>query len=99
MSSRRRDALLVAGGTFAVSAAWAWLVRGHAATGDWPGVDEAVVRRFVEASGRSPAQPLIGWVRGDALLFAFLVAGLAAGFVVGWFARTALRAPETEPSS
>jgi hypothetical protein len=30
---------------------------------------------------------MIGWVEGDLLLFAFLTAGLVAGFVLGYFGR------------
>lgn len=89
MSARTRDAAVVTLCTLAVCAAWAFLVRGHASTGQWPGVDEAVIGRFVAESGsRSP--PLFEWIRGDLLLFAFLVAGLLAGFVLGFFARPAL---------
>lgn len=53
----------------------------------WPGVDESVVARFANEAGRSTAHPVIDWVRGDALLFAFLCAGLAAGFLLGFFGR------------
>jgi cobalt/nickel transport protein len=89
MSVRTRDALAVTLTTLAVCAAWAVLVGGHAASGQWPGVDEAVIGRFVTESGQRAA-PLFDWVRGDLLLFAFLVAGLLAGFVLGFFARSAL---------
>lgn len=89
---RARDAGVIALVTVAVSALWAGLLKGQAATGQWLGVDEAVIGRFVAESGqRSP--PLFAWVRGDVLLFAFLLAGLLAGFVLGFFARSAL-APE-----
>lgn len=89
MSIRARDVIVVTLGTLLVCGAWLLLVRGHAASGQWPGVDEAVIGRFVDASGRR-APPLLDWVRGDVLLFAFLVAGLLAGFVLGFFARAAL---------
>jgi len=85
---RRRDAGVMAFSTLLVCAAWVALVRGHAATGQWPGVDEAVIGRFVDESGRR-SPPLFDWVRGDVLLFAFLSAGLLAGFVLGFFARSA----------
>jgi hypothetical protein len=86
---RRRDAAVLTLGTLAVCVAWGLLIENHAATGQWPGVDEAVIGRFVDESGqRSP--PLLDWVRGDVLLFAFLVAGLLAGFVLGFFARSTL---------
>ncbi len=54
-----------------------------AAAERWPGVDETVVERVAIAAGRTP------WTvpfapEGDALLFAFLVAGLVGGFVLGY---------------
>ena len=55
--------------------------------GRWPGVDEAVVGRFAQEAGRSSTSPIIDWVHGDTLLFAFLCAGLVAGFVLGFFGR------------
>jgi cobalt/nickel transport protein len=89
VSVRKRDALIMVLGTLAMCTVWAWLVSGHASTGEWAGVDEAVIGRFVDATGRR-SPPLFDWVRGDLLLFAFLVAGLLAGFVLGFFARSAL---------
>jgi len=96
VSVRRRDAGAMALATLVVGAAWAFLVKGHAGTGQWPGVDEAVIGRFVDESGqRSP--PLFDWVRGDVLLFAFLMAGLLAGFVLGFFARSAFGREQGTP--
>lgn len=89
MNPRMRDAAVVTLCTLTVCGAWAFLVRGQASTGQWPGVDEAVIGRFVAESG-SRSAPLFEWIRGDVLLFAFLVAGLLAGFVLGFFARSAL---------
>ena len=90
MSARMRDAAVVtlvhAGGLLLPGRFWC---SGHASTGQWPGVDEAVIGRFVDESG-SRSAPLFAWIRGDLLLFAFLVAGLLAGFVLGFFARSAL---------
>jgi hypothetical protein len=54
---------------------------------EWPGVDDAVIGRFVREAGHRPPEPLIEWVRGDLLLFAFLCAGLFAGFLLGFFGR------------
>jgi hypothetical protein len=90
MTARQRDRWLVALGTLAVFGGWLWLIRGHAARRDWPGVDDAVIGRFVIAAGSEP-RPLLDWVRGDTLLFAFLIAGIASGFVLGFFARAVLR--------
>jgi hypothetical protein len=92
----RRDALVIGLATLLVCVVWALLVRGQASTGQWPGVDEAVIGRFVDAAEqRSP--PLFEWVRGDLLLFAFLIAGLLAGFVLGFFARSVLGPEERTP--
>ncbi|HYQ41988.1 MAG TPA: hypothetical protein VER11_08470 [Polyangiaceae bacterium] len=87
MSIRRRDASVMTLTALSVCVAWAVLIHGRSATGQWPGVDEAVIGRFVDETGqRSP--PLFDWVRGDVLLFAFLTAGLLSGFVLGFFARS-----------
>jgi hypothetical protein len=51
----------------------------------WSGVDESVVGKFAEAAGRHARAPLI---EGDLLLFCFLVAGIAGGFVLGYYFRT-----------
>ena len=52
----------------------------------WPGVDEAVVEKCASECGR-PASPCILDLEGDALLFAFLVAGAAGGFAMGYYYR------------
>jgi cobalt/nickel transport protein len=51
----------------------------------WAGVDEAVVARIAAEAGRHARAPL---VEGDLLLFAFLVAGIVGGFVLGYYFRT-----------
>lgn len=53
----------------------------------WDGVDEAVVRRVAEDAGRHETGPLFAGLEGDLLLFAFLWAGLLAGFALGYFSR------------
>ncbi|WP_437677204.1 hypothetical protein [Sorangium sp. So ce131] len=53
----------------------------------WEGVDEAVVRRVAEGAGRNDTGPLFAGLEGDLLLFAFLWAGLFAGFALGYFSR------------
>jgi len=50
----------------------------------WSGVDETVVKKFAEESGRPPAE---SFIRGDALLFFFLIAGTVGGFVAGYYYR------------
>lgn len=52
----------------------------------WPGVDEAVVGKYAEEHGRPPKASFIE-LEGDTLLFAFLVAGAAGGFVLGYYYR------------
>ena len=47
----------------------------------WAGVDDAVVGKIAGAAGRHARAP---FVDGDLLLFAFLVAGILGGFVLGW---------------
>jgi ABC-type cobalt transport system substrate-binding protein len=53
----------------------------------WPGVDETVVEKYAEQSGRPPSEPLINTDQGDILLFVFLLAGVAGGFVLGYYWR------------
>ena len=48
------------------------------------GVDETVVEKFAEDAGRPPREPLINVGEGDMLLFCFLLAGAAGGFVLGY---------------
>jgi cobalt/nickel transport system permease protein len=62
-----------------------WCLDVHAAK--WSGVDETVVEKFAEAAGRPPVEPLINTDQGDLLLFVFLVAGAAGGFVGGYYFR------------
>jgi cobalt/nickel transport protein len=52
--------------------------------GDWSGVDETVIEHFAEQAGRPARDPLINTDQGDILLFVFLVAGAAGGFVAGY---------------
>lgn len=53
----------------------------------WKGVDETVVGRFAEEGGRPPREPFINTDQGDLLLFAFLLAGAAGGFMAGYYFR------------
>ncbi len=47
----------------------------------WSGVDETVVKKFADEAGRPPVG---SFIRGDALLFFFLVAGAIGGFIAGY---------------
>lgn len=58
----------------------------HAAEEKWQGVDDTVVGKYAEEHGRPPKAHLIE-PEGDALLFAFLVAGAVGGFVMGYYYR------------
>ena len=55
--------------------------------GKWQGVDEAVVEKIAREHHREARPPLIGTDQGDLLLFIFLVAGAAGGFVAGYYWR------------
>ncbi|MCA1961960.1 MAG: LppA family lipoprotein [Desulfomonile sp.] len=61
---------------------------------EWPGVDEAVVKKFAEKAGRPAREPFFD-PPGDVLLFAFLLAGAGGGFVAGYQFR-ALFPPQAE---
>jgi ABC-type cobalt transport system substrate-binding protein len=66
--------------------------------GKWPGVDESVVEKYAKAAGREPWEPLINTDQGDLLLFAFLVAGVLGGFVMGYYFRS-LFPPSSESAT
>lgn len=50
----------------------------------WPGVDESVVEKYAKEHGREAWTPFINTDQGDLLLFVFLLAGTAGGFVAGY---------------
>jgi cobalt/nickel transport system permease protein len=50
----------------------------------WQGVDESVVGQVAKEHGREARKPLINTDQGDLLLFVFLLAGAAGGFVAGY---------------
>ncbi len=53
----------------------------------WPGVDESVIKKVAKEHGREAKQPLINTNQGDLLLFVFLIAGAAGGFIGGYYWR------------
>ena len=53
----------------------------------WSGVDETVVEKFAHDAGRTARDPYINTDQGDILLFVFLLAGVAGGFVMGYYYR------------
>ncbi len=73
-----------------------WLLSATAGRcGDWSGVDKTVVEKFAKEAGREPRQPFINTDRGDLLLFVFLLAGTAGGFMAGYCFRN-LFGPESK---
>lgn len=50
----------------------------------WSGIDETIVEKVAEENGRSAWTPFINTDQGDLLLFVFLLAGIAGGFIVGY---------------
>ncbi|MEK7868090.1 MAG: energy-coupling factor ABC transporter permease, partial [Candidatus Omnitrophota bacterium] len=50
----------------------------------WSGVDENVVEKVAKEHGRTAWTPFINTDQGDLLLFVFLLAGAAGGFVMGY---------------
>lgn len=51
----------------------------------WSGIDETIVEKVAEEHGRSAWTPFINTDQGDLLLFVFLLAGIAGGFILGYF--------------
>ena len=54
---------------------------------EWTGVDETVIGKFAHEAKRQASAPLIDIEKGDLALFAFLVAGVAGGFLGGYYFR------------
>lgn len=53
----------------------------------WSGVDKGVVEKVAEEHGRTAWKPFINTDQGDLLLFVFLLAGTAGGFIMGFYWR------------
>lgn len=72
-----------------LSLAFTAMTCGVACSGEseWPGIDEAVVKKFAEQAGRPAREPYINIAQGDIQLFAFLMAGSLGGFVAGYYWR------------
>jgi len=54
--------------------------------GKWPGVDETVIEKVAQEHGREAGSGGLG-LEGDAQLFAFLMAGVSGGFLLGYYFR------------
>jgi len=55
------------------------------ASNKWQGVDQTVVEKLAKEHGREARKPLINTNQGDLLLFVFLLAGTAGGFIAGYY--------------
>lgn len=55
-----------------------------AAPKEWPGVDKTVVEKYAQEHGREARTPLFNTDQGDLLIFVFLLAGAAGGFLAGY---------------
>ncbi len=64
--------------------------------GGWDGVDKTVVEKYAREAGRPAREPFINTDRGDLLLFGFLIAGIAGGFVGGYYFRELFPPQERE---
>ena len=64
-----------------------WLATVDVSAHPWSGVDDTVVGKFAKEANRPPSKPLIDTTQGDLGLFVFLLAGLAGGFVGGYYFR------------
>ena len=53
-------------------------------TPNWEGVDDTVVGKYAQQAGHPARKAYIDTDRGDMLLFFFLMAGVAGGFVGGY---------------
>lgn len=53
----------------------------------WSGIDKSVVEKVAAQAGHPPRKPFINTDQGDLLLFVFLIAGAAGGFLGGYYFR------------
>jgi hypothetical protein len=54
---------------------------------EWSGLDESVIEKYAEESGRTPSEPLLPVENGDLLLFLFTTGGFASGVISGYIWR------------
>jgi phage shock protein PspC (stress-responsive transcriptional regulator) len=50
----------------------------------WTGIDVSIVGKYAEKYGHPPRRPYINTDQGDLLLFAFTVAGVIGGIIIGY---------------
>ena len=65
----------------------------------WSGVDEKVVEKIAAEHGREALEPLINTDQGDILLFVFLIAGAAGGFMAGYYWRALMEGRKQDSRS
>jgi len=82
----RQNGILVAPLWFGAAAAG--LTGAESDRSAWQGIDETVVERIAVEAGRPPREPFLNTDQGDLLLFLFLLAGAAGGFVTGYCFRS-----------
>ncbi|MBI5178100.1 MAG: cobalt transporter [Nitrospinae bacterium] len=64
----------------------------------WSGIDDSVVKRIAEENGKTNVGPTFN-LQGDLLLFAFLMAGIGGGFLLGYYYRQLFGATPTDKGS
>ena len=74
------------------------LTAGCRSDSKWEGVDKTVIEKVAEDAGHPAREPYLNTDRGDLLLFLFLIAGAAGGFVAGYAFRS-LFPPRTKDCS
>ncbi len=62
----------------------------------WVGVDETVVEHYARQAGHPPRKPYLDTDKGDLLLFLFLAAGAAGGFIGGYCFRSIFPSDRTK---
>ena len=84
MNTKTKQTVLIVIGLCVAAIVMALLMTKDA---QWSGVDETVVEKFAHEAGRAARDPYINTDQGDILLFVFLLAGVAGGFVLGYYFR------------
>jgi hypothetical protein len=79
--------ILLVGGAFLIVLALVFTSGIFNMASDWPGTDEAVVKKFAEQGGRAARDPIINTAKGDMILLFFLLGGTLGGFTAGYYYR------------
>ncbi|HSW65097.1 MAG TPA: hypothetical protein VLH56_17585 [Dissulfurispiraceae bacterium] len=81
--NRQKCVILIIACIIAIAAACTFTFASEKAE-KWEGVDKAVVERIAKEQGRKASALLINTEQGDLMLFLFLSAGAAGGFLAGY---------------